>query len=427
MRIIHITAGTGNFYCGTCLRDHALVKGLQKLGHDAIMVPLYLPLVTESVNHYESPLFFGGINVYLQQISAFFRKTPQWFDRIFDTKILLTLASQKTGLTKPRDLGELTLSTLKAENGFQIKELKRLINWLKKMNKPDVVCLSNALLLGFASPIIRALHVPVVCSLQGEDSFLDNLPEPYANQCWMILKEQAEIISAFVAVSKYYAECMQPRLEIPAKKMHVIYNGIDLQGFDVHKSNNIDPVIGYLAQMIPGKGLETLVDAFIVLKERNRIQNLRLHIAGSQTPADVIFVNRLQEKLAVSGYSDQVQFSPNIERKEKLKFFNELTVFSVPATYGESFGLYVIEALAAGVPVVQPRHAAFPEILEMTKGGICYEPDNLESLVANLEALILNKPKRECLGKQGKESVFKLFSQEVMAQNVLKVLKVVER
>ena len=425
MKIVHITAGTGNFYCGTCLRDDVLVRGLRKQGHDAMTVPLYLPIVRESRELHESPLFFGGINVFLQQKSTFFRNSPRWIDSVFDLRVLLRVASRMASLTKPRDLGELTLSTLKADNGFQVKELKRLITWLKKQGSPDVVCLSNALLLGFAAPIHRALNVPIVCSLQGEDSFLDNLPSPYAEQCWSILKEHSSSVSAFIAVSRYYGDCLRERLGINSQKMHNIYNGIDLKGFDSleSRSSNHKPVIGYLAQMIPAKGLETLVDAFIVLKERNRIPGLRLHVAGSMTPADRKFVARLKKKLASVNLSEHVRFFPNLERNEKLEFLSELTVLSVPATYGESFGLYVIEALAAGVPVVQPRHAAFPEILQVTGGGILYDPDNLDSMVSSLESFILNEPERIRMGRRGKEVVFQQFSDESMTRNVLKILE----
>ena len=425
MKIIHITAGTGNFYCGTCLRDDVLVRGLRQQGHDAIMVPLYLPIVAESSDNHENPIFYGGINVYLQQKSTFFRKSPRWLDRVFDSRTLLRFAARKTGLTKPRDLGELTVSTLKAESGFQVKELMRLIHWLKNQETSDAVCLSNALLMGFAAPMRRALNVPIICSLQGEDAFIDNLPPPYADQCWEILRRQVEEISAFIAVSHYYGDCMRTRLEIPPEKIFVVHNGISLKGFENLESGNARPVIGYLAQMIPAKGLETLVDVFIVLRERNAIPDLRLHVAGSCTPSDRRFVHRLQKKLSAVGYSEGVQFFPNLKRYEKLRFLNDLAVLSVPATYGESFGLYVIEALAAGVPVVQPRHAAFPEILDLTGGGLLYEPDNIHSFVSSLESLMLDESKRIRLGKQGKKAVFKHFSEECMTRNVVNVLQAV--
>ena len=203
MRLVHLTAGTGSFFCGTCLRDHALVKALRRLGHDALMVPLYLPLVLDdSGSREESPLFFGGINVYLQQKSAFFRHTPRWFDKLLDSPALLRQAGRRAGMTNPRELGEMTLSMIEGEHGHQAKELDKLVAWLVEQ-KPDVVCLSNSLLIGVARRVREELRVPIICSLQGEDAFLDSLPEPYRERCWQLAQERAADVDRFVAPSRY--------------------------------------------------------------------------------------------------------------------------------------------------------------------------------------------------------------------------------
>src|SRR4029077_13892159 len=214
MRVVHLTAGTGSFFCGTCLRDHALVKALRRLGHDALIVPLYLPLVLDdSGSHEESPLFFGGINVYLQQKSAFFRHTPQWFDKLLDSPALLHQAGRKAGMTNPAELGKMTLSMIQGEHGHQAKELDKLVAWLVEQ-KPDVVCLSNSLLIGVARRVREELRVPIICSLQGEDAFLDSLPEPYRERCWQLVRERAADVVRFVAPSRYYNALMQERLRL---------------------------------------------------------------------------------------------------------------------------------------------------------------------------------------------------------------------
>ena len=194
MRILQLTPGTGSFYCGSCIRDRALVVGLRRLGHDAIMAPLYLPPIFEQSDDTvvdgngqtsaAPPVFFGGINVFLQEKSWLFRHSPRWIDRMFDAPAMLRRAARRAGMTRPRDLGALTLSMLRGEEGRQAKELDKLVAWLRAQPRFDVVSLSNALLLGMAGRIRRELDVPVVCSLQGEDSFLDGLPEPYRAQCW---------------------------------------------------------------------------------------------------------------------------------------------------------------------------------------------------------------------------------------------------
>ena len=361
MRLVHLTAGTGSFFCGTCLRDHALVKALRRLGHDALLVPMYLPLLLDDSGRSDgTPLFFGGINVYLQQKLAVFRHTPQWLDKFFDSPGLLRQAGKRAGMTDPRELGEMTLSMIKGEHGYQVKELDKLIRWLID-EKPDVVCLSNSLLIGLAHRIREELRIPIICSLQGEDAFLDSLPEPYREQCWRLVQEHSADVNRFVAPSRYYGTLMQERLRLDADKTAVIYNGIDLEGFAPAQAPPQFPTVGFLARMCREKGLDTVVEAF--RKLASRVPRARLKVGGSQTDADRSFVNGLKGRLEQAGIANAVEFRPNLTHTEKQQLLREVTILSVPTRSGEAFGLFVIEALAAGVPVVQPTSGAFPELV----------------------------------------------------------------
>jgi glycosyltransferase involved in cell wall biosynthesis len=421
MRLVHLTAGTGSFFCGTCLRDHALVKALRRLGHDALMVPMYLPLVLDDFGSSEgTPLFFGGINVYLQQKFAFFRHTPQWLDKLFDSPALLRQAGKRAGMTDPRELGEMTLSMIKGEHGCQVKELDKLVRWLIE-EKPDVVCLSNSLLIGIARRVREELRIPVICSLQGEDAFLDSLPEPYREQCWQLVQEHCADVSRFVAPSRYYRTLMQKRLQLDADKTAVIYNGIDLDGFAPAAAAPEFPTVGFLARMCREKGLDTLVDAFIRLARR--VPGARLKIGGTETDADRSFVNDLKGRLEQAGIAKVVEFRPNLTHSEKQRFLRELTVLSVPTRSGEAFGLFVIEALASGVPVVQPNSGAFPEVIEHTGGGVLCAPGDSSSLADALEKLLLDPAHAAQLGRQGREIVNAHFTSDAMAGNFDKLLK----
>lgn len=421
MHIVYLTSGTGSFYCGTCMRDNALVVALRKQGHDALLVPMYLPLTLDEASAAENaPLFYGGINVYLQQVSSLFRKTPRWVDKLFDSSWALGGAAKRAGMTQAHDLGDLTLSMLQGEEGNQSKELDRLIEWLKT-EKPDVVCLSNALFMGLARRI-RETGALVACTLQGEDGFLDALPEPRRTASWDTLAERAEDVDAFIAVSKYHADLMTRRAKLPSDRVHVVYNGILLDGYGPNAAPNI-PVLGYLARMHHSKGLSTLVEAFILLCQRDHIKNLRLKIAGAQVGDDVKYVEKIQARLTETGFGGRVTFHPNIDRDEKIAFLQSLSVLSVPATYGESFGLYVIEALAAGTPVVQPRHAVFPELLAETGGGILCEPDDPASLANALENLLADPEAARKLGEEGQRAVHERFNVDEMARNVARVLE----
>ena len=213
---------------------------------------------------------------------------------------------------------------------------------------------------------------------------------------------------------------MCKRLQLPKARVRVVFNGINLEGFSpapplairdpssplpreretVAKPgegaqaralnpqsairnpqseipNPPFPTLGYFARMSREKGLEKLVDAFLLLKKRDRVKNLKLRVGGSCGPADQVVVTELRKRLEEAGVAGDVDFVPNPSRAAKLDFLRTLSVFSVPATYGEAFGLYLIEALAAGVPVVQPAHSAFPEILQATGGGLLCDAHDL--------------------------------------------------
>jgi len=422
MRIVQLTPGAGGMYCGSCLRDNALTKELRRMGHDVLLVPLYLPLKTDAPDEsLGTPIFFGGINVYLQQKSSLFRKAPKALDRLLDAPVLLNWVSGMATKTQPEELGALTVSMLRGEAGAQSKELDRLLDWLKSSARPDVLVLSNALLAGLARRLRQELGCAVVCTLHGEDSFLDHLPGAHSGEAWAELKARAAEMDRLVAVSRYYADVMEQRLQLPAGKVAVALNGIDFDGL-VEAQPSAQPLtVGYFARLCAGKGLGTLVDAWLLLKQRGKVPGLRLKAGGSMTGTDGAYVDVQKEKIRAAGFAGDAAFHPNLELGQKQQFFRDMTVFSAPATYGEAFGLYVVEALACGVPVVQPRHGAFPELLGLAGGGVLCEPDQPQALAEGLEGLLLDSEKARTLGAAGREKVRRLFSVERMARDVLAI------
>ena len=433
MEILQLTPGAGSMYCGNCLRDNALVAALRALGHQVLMVPLYLPLTLDETDQSNgTPTFFSGINVYLDQKSAWFRRAPDWLHRLLGAHSLLKLAARRAGSTSASDLGPLTLSMLRGESGNQARELDDLIEWLKSQPKPDAIFLSNAMLLGMARRLKAALDRPIVCMLQGEDYFLDGLPEPHRGACWKTLAERAQSADLFIAPSRYFAELMQGKLGLAPEKVKVVYNGINLEGYTAETrttssdTGEIGPVLGYLARMCREKGLDSLVEAFIRIRERNQVPGLRLCVAGSLGSSDKPFVVSLQKLLKRAGLEKSVEFRPNIDHATKLALLKSFSVFSVPALYGEGFGLYVIEALAAGVPVVQPRCAAFPELLELTGGGLLCEPGRPEVLAESIESLLLDPQRARAFGMAGRSVVFEKLNAAAMARNVVEAVKALE-
>jgi glycosyltransferase involved in cell wall biosynthesis len=386
---------------------------------------MYLPTKLDEPGAEDSHIYYGGINVYMEQKSGLWSKLPDWFQRTFDSRRLLNWAAGRSDMTKPHELGQMTLSMLAGEEGRQRRELDKLVEHLRDDLKPDLVCLSNVMLIGLAKGIRERLNVPVVCTLHGEDSFLDDLPAPYNERAWELLKQRAGDVDAFVAVSRYYGDVMRGRMDIADGRLHVVHNGISLDGYAPAAAANrgAEPEIGYLARMCWVKGIELLVDAFIELKKRDKLSGAgaKLRIAGSMTPQDEKLVKKLKTKLRDAGVADDVEFLPNVTRDEKIAFLQSLSLLSVPTRFDESFGLYLLEAWACGVPVVQPRRGAFPELIEATGGGVLCEPDSPTALADAWEELLLDPQRARGLGESGRRAVVEGFGVERMARDVMKV------
>ena len=447
MNLIQLTPGTGGMYCGNCFRDNALVAELRKLGHDALMVPLYLPLkLDEADQSTGTPIFFGGINVYLEQKLPLFRAAPNWLRNVLASPRLLARAAGHSAKTRAEDVGDILISMLKGEHGRQARELDELVAWLKTQPRPAAICLSNALLLGMARPLKEQLNTRIVCFLQGEDSYLDSLADPYREPAWDLLREKAADADLFIAPNHYFAKLMTTRLNLPPEKVHVVRDGIRLEGFGGRQNSEFriqedggtgrergenptsnsqlpTPVLGYFARMCPEKGLHLLVDAFIRIRRRGTVPGLRLKIGGGCGPADEPYVADQKRRLADAGLTEVVSFHPNLDRAAKIVFLESLNLFSVPATYPEAFGMYLAEALAAGVPIVQPQFASFPEFVETTRGGVLYDPVKPTALVEALEKLLLAPDEARALGEAGRRVVCEQFSARKMAGEICRILQ----
>ena len=430
LKIVQLTPGAGEMYCGNCLRDNALVAQWNRSGHDACMVPLYLPLTLDEPDQSESvPVFFGGVNVFLShKIPWFWRFVPQTIRKLFDSRTLLKSIGRRVSKTHPAKVGTLTVSMLQGEQGHQRRELQELSDWLQKEHKPNVVLFSNALLLGAHNHIRKETGARTVCFLTGEDTFLDGLPEPYRNRAWNLVRAHVRRVDLLIAPSRYYAEFMSERLELPSQQIRVIYNGINTDGFaDDTETGTVTektgpPVLGFFARLCAAKGLDILIDAFIEIRKRGNVPSLQLEIGGNLNSWNESWVRQLQQKLRNANVLQDVRFHPNVSRAEKIRFLRSLDVFSVPAVGNEPFGFYVIEALAAGVPVVLPAKSAFSELIEKSGGGILYPSENRFALIETLERLLTDEPKRRHLSLVGRKNALEFFSITRAAQESIDLI-----
>jgi len=425
MRIVQITPGSGNnFYCENCVRDAAIVKEWRRQGHDALIVPLYLPLPHEDMGSGDvSEIFYGGVNVYLQQKMSLFRRTSRRIDCLLDRPRILNWAARLAGMTNAGDLADTTLSMLRGEEGRQAKELERLVDWLKGIDKPDVILLSNILLSGLARRLKQTLRVPVVCLLQDEDEFIDVLPEPRQKLVWETISQRAADIDMFVSVSEYYANVIQEKLGLQKERIKVIPAGISAEASVPPGPRPKTPTIGYLSRMCREKGLDTLVEAFLTLKHnRKQFGQVKLRIAGGKTVNDNSYIREIQDKIKAQGLTGEVEFLTGFDQAFRRIFLQSLTVLSVPERRGPACGLYVLESLAAGVPVVQPPVGVFTELHRAIGDGmILTKSDTADALAAALEPLLLDVNYANQLGKHGRKTVIEKFSIKKTGQSLIEV------
>ena len=410
-------------FCGSCLHDNTLVSALIDLGHDALLIPTYTPLTTDEDDVSQKRIFFGGINVYLQQKSALFRKTPWFLDRLLDGRRLLTWASGFAVKTKPEMLGELTVSMLKGEHGFQKKEIDKLVSWLAAEIKPQIMNLTNVLLSGMVHTLKQRLKVPILATLQGDDIFLESLPADYRAEAIDYIRAHCQEIDGFIATSRYYADFMTEYLGLPRNKIAVVYPGLNLKGHGEGREASAPPFnIGYFARICPEKGFHVLAEAFRLLQKNPGNPPARLKISGwLGGDQQEYFRGTMSKLVSQDGFRGLVEHIESPDHASKVRFLGSLAVLSVPTTYREPKGLYVLEALANGIPVVQPRHGSFPELLEATGGGILVNPDDPADLARGLYDILIDADLRLRCGRQGQEAVRQRFTAAHMARETLNV------
>ncbi|HKY31879.1 MAG TPA: glycosyltransferase family 4 protein [Candidatus Polarisedimenticolia bacterium] len=429
MRIAYVSAGAGGMLCGSCLHDNTLAAALQRAGHDVALIPTYTPLRTDEADVSLDRIFYPAISIYLQSRWAWFRGRHPALERVLDHPALVRLIARRDWSTKPQMLGALALSVLAGEAGGQAKELEKLASWLGGEFRPEVIHLTNSLFLGMARALRAATGAPIVCSVQGEDLFLDELMEPFRSRVLEAMRRKAADADAFVSPSLDYAGRMRDLLGLPTEKVHVVPLGLRLEGHGDGAPRGDDGrfVIGYLARISPEKGLHLLAEGFHELaagggaRGGEGSRRIRLRVAGHLRPRDRGYLDGVRRSIRSWGLEESFEYVGEPDREGKIRFLSGLDVFSVPTVYRESKGLSVLEAMANGVPVAQPRHGSFPEMVEGTGGGLLFEPGSPVALAETLRQLRDDPARRRELGRLGREGVARLHGDETMAGSTVQV------
>jgi len=425
MKIAYIAAGAAGMYCGSCLHDNTLAAALLELGEDVLLVPTYTPLRTDERDVSIRRVFFGGVNVYLQQKFAVFRRTPWWMDRLLDHPGLLERVSQRGVSIQPAELGDMTVSMLRGEAGNQRKEVEKLVDWLLREVQPDVVHLSNSMQIGMARMLKEHGGPPVVCQLSGEDLFLEKLAPPHYDQARALLRERAAAVDAFVALNRYYADFMADYLAVDRSKVHVIPHGLNLDGHGkrIEKQGHEPRVVGYLARICADKGLHLLVDACEWLARYDEVPPFVLRAAGYLGAADRPYLEAIEKRIAAGPLAGRFEYVGELDRPKKIAFLQSLDVFSVPTVYRESKGLPALEAMANAVPVVLPDHGSFSEMVADTGGGLLCRPHDAEDLADKLAELLHDPVRSAQLGLAGQQAIEDRFHAAAMARQTLELYR----
>jgi glycosyltransferase involved in cell wall biosynthesis len=424
MRLLHLTAGAAGMYCGSCLRDNALAAALIARGHDVVLQPLYTPTNPDAPNVSSSRVFFGGVSVYLEQHVPLFRRTPAFLDRLWDSNVVLRFASKRQIKIDPHVLGSMTVSMLRGVEGFQQKEMSKLLQWLEIEPRFDSITLPNSLLIGLARPLSKALRVPIACVLQGEDLFLEGVREPWRGQALELIRRAVANVDVFIAVSDDYRAFMQEYLRIPAGKIRTVALGIDLTGYDPTPVRLTPPyTVGYFGRIAPEKGLHVLADAYRALRNTPGVPPTRLLAGGYLLEEHRNYLARIIERIAGWGLAGEFQYAGAPARAEKIALLHQMDVFSLPTPSNEPKGLSVLEAMACGVPVVQPRRGAFIDILGRTGGGLLVPPDDPAALADALYRLLVDRALAAGFGEAGAAGVRSHYAIERMAQDAEQVYR----
>ena len=426
MRIAYITAGAGHMYCGSCLRDNTLAMALRAAGHDVQLIPTYTPTRTDEQNVSHDRVFLGGINVFLQQHLALFRRTPWVLDRVLDSPFLLRLATRWGVSVDPAQLGAMTVSMLHGPDGFQRKEIDKLVRYLSDEMRPEIVTLPNSLLIGLVPAIKKGLGgVPVCCTFQGEELFLDSLGEPYKTRSIDLIRQHAALVDAFIAVSQFGADQIAGYLGLDRRRIQVVPLGINLEGHAKRAGADPEPfTIGYLGRIAPEKGLHVLCEAYRRLVSGGAaLPPSRVWAAGYLGPEHRGYLAGIQQQMSDWGLSSQFRYHGELDRPAKLAFLRELSLLSVPGAYEDPKGLFLLEAMASGIPVVQPRRGAATEIVDTAGGGVLVAPGDPDALAQGLAGLMTDTAKRRSLGDRGYDGVRLHYSADVMRDRALDVYR----
>ena len=420
MKILFIIPGSGDsFYCGNCFRDSLQAAALRRAGHQVVVMPLYLPL-TDQAFQADTPLFFPATTFYVA--SNFFRKRrmPKWMERMLSSKSALKMAASFAGSTSAEGMEGMTLSMIYGDDKVFNEQVNRLIDWIENHEQPDVIHFSSSLLTGIAKAIKQRIRIPIVCSLQDEEVWIDSLKAKFSEIAWQGILENIPFIDKFITTSEFYRNVALSKMP-QIKDIEVIYPGVAAEQY-ASEHYPANPVIGYFYHINHINGVEILADAFVKLKNRDTIPHLKLKIGGGYTSHDKKVIHTIRKTLAP--FAADVEIKEGYRLEDHKRFYSEISVVCVPITFEESIGLYLCEAFAAGRPAVEPATGSFKEIVG--DAGVIYSPNDSDALADALEKLLTDKSLYQTCCKNALRLSKTRYNSNILAEQLVNLYQTVK-
>ena len=416
MKILLIIPGSGDtFYCGNCFRDNLYAQALRNAGHEVVIMPLYLPLTDKSFRA-DTPLFFPATSYFVSQKIFGKGKIPRFFEKILDSPSILRLASSFSGTTSAKGMEQMTLSMIKGDDRHFAKQTEKLIHWIINHDRPDIIHLSTSMLIGIAKAIKNQINIPIVCSLQDEEIWLDSLENRFAQEAWEAIGQNSKYIDRFIASSEFYKSVSLNKIP-EISEIDVVYPGVNIEKYSPPTPDLVGFTIGFFYRMNYENGLDILAQSFTKLKKENTIPNLKLKIGGGYTRENKSFVKRIRNIL--QPYIQDVIWSDNYNLDEHTNFYKDISLICAPIRFNEAFGLYLCEAFAAGIPAVVPDTGSFSEIIE--NAGLLYSPNDSEHLTEALRKILIDKRLYENCKINALQLSYERYNDVVTAENLLKI------
>lgn len=423
MRILYLVGGSDIIAGGATIRDEAFVRGLIDAGHTVEALSLFGQTKIEGETSYTG--MFKPLSRYtFRELFPRLAKVPDVISslmhgsRSVDSMTTLAVSGRRSDPSGP-----MAVSLLSGANKTQRREFSRLMEHLStNQEKIDVAILANTMLSGLAEAIRANLGCPIICLSQGSDRYIEALEEPYRSDARKLVRKNARLFRLVVSSSRFFSIRTTEALALPASRIKVVPPGVDAESLVNPNPRRRKPfTIGYFSPIFKDKGLDILLDAVDSLVREMQL-DIELWIGGEIR--DERYWNRLYRRLESSPLKSKYKVFGQLDAKGRRDFMHGLSVYTVSAREPESRATHILEAMAAGVPVIGPAAGIVPEIFQYVNGGLLVSSEAPAWMFTQALELLASMPDTaDEMGKAGSAGVREFFSTSRSAQRLTEIIE----